>query len=714
MEPISSPERIWERLTLVVISGLFVAVNTRWLWMFRHGQPLDIDEAGYLGMSLTDYFALTEHGVIGWLRAVAGSSVYAPVTPALSSLASLMLGPGTSAAFAVILLAGVVVIVASYYLGKVVGGRRTALLTSIVVATSPIIINYSRTYIFAMPATAVTSVALLALLRSDRFANVRWALLFGFCLGLMPLTRTMTLAFMPGLLLAAIAHLSAGDVDRRRVSILLVSGAVATMIGSTWLVPNFRPVLSYLITLGYDSRAAEYGPQYSLFSVAAWRVMVQVLAGYVYLPQLALISVGAMLLVFGGFELILQHGMIPAFRLIGASRLLPPVIFIVEGVVALTSTPVKGTAFIAPLVPVMLLMAVWALGRWNQSRKWQSVAAGLILCVALFSSTPLADLSVANARPWVVDLPMLGPTLVTDGRGPIHKYEARGGYSTSDPALPVAPATGQAWLDANTTTARKLTEAGQSQPGGVAFGLRGFLYNTNTVNLAQLQATKTQFVFAQIVPGVTADSVEAYVAWLRGEARTACVLLTATGTIGEIRPLVNQDHLESAARNEKFSQFDQWVLPDGRTVKMWRRGRGAFADVAPTGDESTQPHAVGAAFGSWATLEGYHYTKSTEGISLHLQWRAIGPLNPDVRVAVHLIDDKGNILAQDDYGRCGWISAGDTTDDVVDIPTSQFTSRVRAIAIGLYANNGTISLVPIDRGARDWDGHRLLLSLPDR
>jgi hypothetical protein len=126
-------------------------------------------------------------------------------------------------------------------------------------------------------------------------------------------------------------------------------------------------------------------------------------------------------------------------------------------------------------------------------------------------------------------------------------------------------------MQASEMTARRLNEVAS---GNVvtAFGLRGYLYNTNTVNLAQLLSGGSQFFLTAIATEVTRESSDGYAQWLtRGDAAAACFLLTAPENIGAMHPVVNQEHMEAAARTAGFSPVDQWSLPDGRVVTMWRR-----------------------------------------------------------------------------------------------------------------------------------------------
>jgi hypothetical protein len=93
--------------------ALFLAIGIRWIWRFRAGQPLDIDEAGYLSFSLKDYYALIHGGLAGYLSAIEASNVQAPLTAALAALLYWLVEPDWILGFAVPLLAGAGTIAAS-------------------------------------------------------------------------------------------------------------------------------------------------------------------------------------------------------------------------------------------------------------------------------------------------------------------------------------------------------------------------------------------------------------------------------------------------------------------------------------------------------------------------------------------------------------------------------------------------------------------------
>ena len=152
------------RMGLAALVFLFLIVNAAWIWRFRHGQPLDIDEAGYLGITMTDYHALIAGGLRRWILAVEAPSVQAPITTAMASLFFWLVGASAVAGFAVPLLAGALCVAATYCLARCVLPASSALLAAALVASCPIILNYSRSFHFAMPATAVMTLALCCLL----------------------------------------------------------------------------------------------------------------------------------------------------------------------------------------------------------------------------------------------------------------------------------------------------------------------------------------------------------------------------------------------------------------------------------------------------------------------------------------------------------------------------------------------------------------------
>jgi 4-amino-4-deoxy-L-arabinose transferase-like glycosyltransferase len=252
----------------VVAACLAVLASAVWVVLQRRGQPLDIDEAGYVSISLNDYLGMHTGGLSGWWQQIVTQSPQAPLAPALASLLHWATGPRVLNAYAVSVFAYGVLLAATLGLTSDWSrlGRRTALLF---VAASPVLINYARDFSFAEVASACLAGALYFGHRSRGFSRTWPALAWGICLGLLLLARTMTVAFLPGLVLAALLPVLA----RRSPSgfARIVCGlALGTGVAASWYARNFDAVYSYLTSTGYGAKAAQYGPPRSVFSLHSW------------------------------------------------------------------------------------------------------------------------------------------------------------------------------------------------------------------------------------------------------------------------------------------------------------------------------------------------------------------------------------------------------------------------------------------------------------
>lgn len=563
-----------QTLWLAVILLAFTVSTLIWDWQYRHVQPFDIDESGYLGISLLDFQGLAHGGLIGWVKQVEAPSFQAPLMTALTTPFYLVFGPRPVVGLLAPLLFSLVTILATFGFTRRVAGPSTALWAAIFTASTPVIIDYSRDYHFAAPATAVTMSALYCLARSDGMASRRWSAAFGVAIGLMPLARTMTVAFLPGFAVAAgvmvIAH---GERPRRLVNALLAA-VLAVCVAALWLGVNGngQAVWTYLTGYGYGSVSHQYGTSHPLFSYAAWLTTAQLLVRGVMLPHLLLLAAGGVALLVATSRLLISEARIRkgapsvAIRRIAVSPLLPPVLVVGLGLVALTSSANHGSAFSAPLVPPMCVLAVcglrWAFG----SLRWSiATAIGVAAVLAVVPSLPSPW---ALPGTWLVPVPQLGPVPIATGQGVIQRYVQVEENAHRDPT---ALATGRQWVQANEAAAERL----QGQYGNralVAFGFRHRLYNVNSVNLAQLSSGSPQLPITMVPRESLEDSVDAYRSWLHaGSGKTACLLLTATGVSDEITPLVTDGPMRSAAVAEGFQQTATWPLPDGRVVTEWQR-----------------------------------------------------------------------------------------------------------------------------------------------
>jgi 4-amino-4-deoxy-L-arabinose transferase-like glycosyltransferase len=568
-------KRFFEPACLCALLSGFIAVNARWIWLFRRGGLLDIDEAGYLGTSFGDYYAFVHGGVPGWIRAVWAPDIQAPLTTALSSVLYIFFGPHMLVGFAVPLLSGAATIAAVYFLGEALASRRVGLLCSVLAASCPIVVNFSRSYHFVMPATAAATLALLALVKSESFKRNGWAAQFGIVLGLMPLARTMTIAFLPGIVLGAVLNAAASPVDReRRLSRLAGALALALATAASWLAANGRFVFQYLVGAGYGARSAfEFGPKRSFFGWDAWLALARNLLGYIQLPHFLVLCAGGAAAV----SIAVHGGLRDAVR----SKVFPLFIFIATACAALVSSRNTGLAFIAPVVPAAIVLSVWALDRLGSGKIAASALTACAFAAATVAAAPLVDLGLPAARPRVVPMPVLGWATVADGRGTLQKYEAAGGFGNVDAVEPVGPELSAAWLRLIKETADLIVREGGAKPVA-AFGFRHYLYNINSVSLRQLIDEGTQDQLVQVEPFASGQSAAGYREWLtRGDASGANLLLVLDGEKGQFLPAIKFEEMRAAARDAGFTLAQAWPMPDGQNVALWKRwdaaenGRGA-------------------------------------------------------------------------------------------------------------------------------------------
>lgn len=539
--------------------------------IFRAGQPYDIDEAGYLSFALNDYYNLLSGGIYGWWSAVHIPTNQAPLTSALASLVFIFTGRDLLAAFVVPLLSGVGCVIVTYFLGKSVASRPVGLLAAILVAGCPVILNYSRSFHFALPATFAMTGALLALIRSKRFDRIGWVLTFGVCLGLMPLARTMTIAFVPGLVAASLLNVIAEPLHRRKcLLLLLLSLLVATAVAATWFVTNGRYVFEYLVAVGYGTAAAEYGPSHSVFGLDAWLSMLRALINSdVYLLYFIVVLSGAVMV----FAVTLREAFKSrptdfAMRVLN-SRELPVIIVIAQALVALTSTRTNGSAFYAPIVPAMLVVASWAFFAISDDRYYRRVLVGLFAAAAVIASVPLVDLRTRLAPLRTAELPILGHVIISDGRGALQRYEDS--FHALQATEPIASEASVQWGRANDDAALIITRmCGGSST--MAFGFRHLLLNVNTVNLHELLNIGMAFAGLQVPPAIPGDTIDGYLAWLMRDGKAACALVTSDeSTENDIQPAVLRPEMREAAERAGFVPIENLKIPDGQILTFWKR-----------------------------------------------------------------------------------------------------------------------------------------------
>jgi 4-amino-4-deoxy-L-arabinose transferase-like glycosyltransferase len=577
--PLASSGRVsfnhWTMATHRILASVFIliwyAIGLRWIWLYRPANLFDWDEAEYLYIAAA---AARTHEFGAWVQTVF-LNYQAPATPGIASAIFSVFGIYPILGFLVPLSAAALTLFLVFSMGWRMGGQRMAWVALVLVATMPVFVDYSRHFYSPMGSTLATMAALYCLLRSDGMARFRWAVLFGACVGLMPLTRTMVFAYVPALIMAALISSLGRENSLQRIARLSGATILAAAITALWLVPNWKEVWAYLIGSGYGERSTQYGTKTSLLQWDAWDRTLRYYFEGTHLIHSAILLAGATVAAI--FAVRRSRGLKPrqVLKKVAHSRLLGPVTLFAFGTVALASTPLKGTAFDLPLLSALTLISAWGLTRGHKDLQRSGVVA--IVVAVLIVYFPDVDLRWPSAEYRAVDIPGIGGSIITDGRGTLQQYESAGIFLggqkkwAADGPEPIDAATTREWQKIIAQTVEFIRRENESSTP-VAFVFRHFLYNVNSIQLAQLSHYDHKINFHMIDKAAFLDKSEgAYYAWLTNEiAGGTCLLFTSPGIVNEFPPEIDSEAWTSAARHAGYVSFARWKLPDGRDVMAWR------------------------------------------------------------------------------------------------------------------------------------------------
>jgi 4-amino-4-deoxy-L-arabinose transferase-like glycosyltransferase len=554
----------------LVLSLLLAVLNLVWIANQRLGYPLNYDEAAFMAMARYDSVRLVNAGPIGLMRAYAVQGPAAPLVPLVSVPAQVLGGPSSLPSFGVVQGFLVLLAMATYGLGARLGGPVSGLMAMLAVATAPGVISFSRTYHFAMPSAAVLATTLWALLQTEGFQRRWWSVTWGCLLGLLVLTRSVTLALVPGIVLAAAVTILTAHTRRTGLVNLGLGLFVTVVVASTWYGFNLLRVLEYLIAGGYGASAALYGESRSPASLDFWVVRLSHLIQQgLYLP-LALL-----LLVF------LVAGAVAAMRSrragldgLDTSRSREPLaigIVLISAYVALSSSSNVGSGFVLLLVPPLIVLAACLAGSGGP-RGFSSLMFAFLVVVAGLNLIMTSGLDVPLAGRRYASVPVLGGVPVTDGYSNIQDILMIAGYDAGRPGGQL-PEVHRRWLEIDRELADLLVESsaeGGSVPAA-AFASRDPIITVGSVRLAGLLWHQQNLSLFELSGAEPDDTINAYADRLSTLNPRPNFLIAADAGPSEAEPRVTQEFAEAAAREAGFGLAQTIELPGGRTLRVWQR-----------------------------------------------------------------------------------------------------------------------------------------------
>lgn len=245
-------------LFVVVVLGVSVWIWQIWMVLrVRHIGSFNLDEAGYLAQAFGMQRGLADGGPSGLIEMIGVQS--GPLVPFLSSLLLLTRPRSLLVAMAIQPMLAVVTAVAVAGIVRRLAGPWAAIAAGVVTLGLPVLLVSARGYQLSVGATAFMSVAVWMLITADGGRNdVRMAM-FGASTVLMLLARTMTLGFVPGLLVAAVVQVWAERTWRR--SFVFAVGGIAGVIllATPWWISGGADAMTYLLRNGYSQVADRYG-----------------------------------------------------------------------------------------------------------------------------------------------------------------------------------------------------------------------------------------------------------------------------------------------------------------------------------------------------------------------------------------------------------------------------------------------------------------------
>lgn len=581
------------RWALIVAIGCLVmaAINVWWVATYRHGYPMDVDENGYTMIGIIDFFGWENGGFSGWWEAVQNQTPNAPLLPALTSIV-LIFSPGVMQGYGVLIAFAALLTLATYGIGERLAGPRLGALAALAVGTSQGVFVFTREYIFALPTATFLACSVYALIRSEGMQRRWWAVACGAAIGLMLLSRTMAVAFLPGLGVAIALPIVLDYRDQLKqrllnLGLLVLSGV---LVAATWYWNNIGPVYDYLTEFGYGSQAQNYGEEASFFSWERFKTVAEkIIQGDLLVPMSFLVFIGLVACAVAVVQRLraAEDRKAEALRILGSDAV---ALFIVAGAGfgALMSSQNGGFGFTFPVAMLLPPLAVVALRRYRAAIVPVTVLVVAVAAINLLANSNLSD-DLSERRlvevpafgylPWISGEPAAVGNVRQQAPGPPTRFTSEDeGYVATDLEL-----------------AKTLLEpiAPEGAPRLVAFASRNRVVSTNSVGLAGLVNYRRGIPFTQLL--AEPDSVAHYEEQITGpELGKPTAIVTTSTEAGDFEPLVTQAKVETALKNLDFRLVRQVGMPDGRNLRVWVwSGEAPGAASAKNGPSAARASAPG-------------------------------------------------------------------------------------------------------------------------
>lgn len=358
------------------------------IWIFRDLRVWPWDQAYYAELTLKIHYAM-EHGPIAGLKAfLTVPDSRPPLLPWLAQAAAPLiglLGAPERPFLLTNIAAGAVTLWLVYSATLRFGGNlSTAIIAMLLAAGTSDFIAFNHQFLVeSVQAMTVAGVACMAL-RADRLSWVRLAAATLFWVALALLAKASSVGFVaPFLLYVGIVCVSTGAKRQSASSadVLLLLGATLLFAATiAWYVINWSAMAAHVIEATNSNIALLYGAVRPLpVKLHYWsRELLRALSPFPWLAGLILLVSAVAIVVAVVRQLrrglknflpaAIESGLLFALCLIGT---------IVAGLLAYSRTIAEDPRYLAPTVPLVVLLFSWSLATLQP--RWLTASAGVLL-----------------------------------------------------------------------------------------------------------------------------------------------------------------------------------------------------------------------------------------------------------------------------------------------------------------------------------------------
>ncbi len=543
----------------IILCVLFAAVSVRWVILYRTGGALDIDEAGYIGYSIALERSLIGGGISGWLHAFFTPMGQAPLTMVFASW-FLTLAGTYSEWLAILVISGALffLLIMIFVLAKKEYGSEVGIFSVAIVGTTPYVVDYSRSFNFSTLTALFFLATIFCFRRTRGMSSLPWVAAVGACAGLMVLSRTMSLAFLPAFAVVFIVESFFWRTPLKRVLLsTFVGSAVFILVCGPWFYVNFSIVFGYLFSFGYGKNAAEYGGGSQIFSYDDVMLRLRLLAGYTKAVHAGFLAIGVFAIALAA----LLPKREPSARF---SFALHVSLLTLLCALVLMSSQNMGSAFDLPLLPPLIIAIVGSLFQVIKAPIVRRAFFGLILLFMLPIYIVHADDRLCEE--WEKEVLSHGYDFDSFAYcgGIIKRYivSRYGKGLTGEDVRRL----GESWRRVNSDLSLQLATIRGSNRG-VAFTSRHILVNVNTINLDRIQKSGSFLPVHQIDTATVGNEPSDYIGWLSSEpVSQACYIVALNTRQGEFPYAANPENVRIALSQLQYRLVSTVRTP---TVGQW-------------------------------------------------------------------------------------------------------------------------------------------------